>query len=52
MGAFHQVSEKNLDAYLDEFEWRFNNRRNPYLFRDTLKKLVAAKPMPFELEVA
>ena len=27
MGSFHQVSGKHLDRYLDEFEWRFNNRR-------------------------
>jgi len=27
-------------AYLDELEWRFNNRDNPYLFRDTLKRLL------------
>ena len=48
VGSFHQVSQKHLDAYLDEFEWRFNNRDNPYLFRDTLKKLVAANAIPFE----
>jgi hypothetical protein len=36
------VSEKHLDAYLDEFEWRFNNRKNPYLFRDTILKLIAS----------
>ncbi len=42
VGSFHQVSGKHLDRYLDEFEWRFNNLKNPYLFRDTLRKLVAA----------
>lgn len=35
MGSYHQVSAKHLDTYLDELEWRFNNRENPYLFRDT-----------------
>ena len=30
------------DAYLDELEWRFNNHENPYLFRDTLVKLINA----------
>ena len=30
---------KHLDRYLDEFEFRFNNRNNPYLFRDTLLRL-------------
>ncbi len=39
-GAYHKFSEKHLDAYLDEFEWRFNNRKNPFLFRDTMLKLI------------
>jgi transposase-like protein len=34
IGSYHQVSAKHLDAYLDEFEWRFNQRENPFLFRD------------------
>ena len=40
IGAYHKISHKHLDAYLDELEWRFSNRRNPYLFRDTIKQLV------------
>lgn len=48
VGAFHQVSEKHLDRYLDEFEFRFNNRKNPYLFRDTLTRLVQSEAMPYE----
>ena len=39
VGSYHKVSKKHLDAYLDELEWRFNNRENPYLFRDTLLKV-------------
>lgn len=26
--------------YLDEMTWRFNNRKNPLLFRDTTLKLI------------
>ena len=37
IGAFHHVSVKHLDAYLDELEWRFSNRENPFLFRDTME---------------
>lgn len=48
VGAYHQVSAKHLDAYLDEFEFRFNNRKNRYLFRDTLLRLVSAEAMPYE----
>lgn len=48
VGSFHQISAKHVDRYLDEFEWRFNNRKNLYLFRDTLTRLVSAKAMPYE----
>ena len=34
VGSYNKVSHKCLDSYLDELEWRFNNRDNPYLFRD------------------
>jgi transposase-like protein len=39
VGSYHQLSAKHLPAYLDEFSFKFNNRENPYLFRDTLLKL-------------
>ena len=48
VGSFHQVSTKHLERYLDEFEFRYNNRKNPYLFRDTLTRLVGAKAIPYE----
>lgn len=48
VGSFHQVSRKHLDRYLDEFEFRYNNRRNPYLFRDTLTRLVSAEALPYQ----
>jgi transposase-like protein len=48
IGSYHKVSTKHLDAYLDELEWRFNNRDNPYLFRDTLLKLINAENLPYE----
>ena len=48
IGSYHKVSVKHLDAYLDELEWRFNNRDNPWLFRDTLLRLLAAQNLPYE----
>lgn len=42
VGSYHQLSAKHLPAYLDEMAFRFNNRENPYLFRDTLKRLLTA----------
>ncbi len=47
VGSYHQVSIKHLDAYLDELEHRFNNRKNEYIFRDTLTKLVTAAKLPY-----
>jgi hypothetical protein len=37
-----------LSAYLQEVEFRFNNRSNPYLFRDTVLELVKAEPLEYE----
>lgn len=48
VGAFHQISHKHLDRYLDEFEFRLNNRKNAYLFRDTITRLVTAEALPYE----
>jgi transposase-like protein len=48
VGSYHQISKKHMDAYLDEFEWRFNQRENPYLFRDTLVKLLSTPKMEFK----
>jgi hypothetical protein len=48
VGAYHQVSAKHLDAYLDGFEWRFNDRKNPYLFRDTILKLIASPNVEYK----
>lgn len=48
IGSFHKVSLKHLDAYLDELEWRFNNRDNLYLFRDTLLRLLRAEHVEFQ----
>jgi transposase-like protein len=47
VGSYHQVSAKHLDAYLDELEFRFNNRENPHMFRDALCKLLIAESLPY-----
>ena len=52
IGAYHHVSVKHLDAYLDELEWRFNNRDNPFLFRDTLLRLLNAEHVEYKELVA
>src|ERR1700690_1106531 len=48
VGSCAKVSPKHLDAYLDEFEWRFNNRKNPPLFRDTILKLISSQKIEYK----
>jgi transposase-like protein len=48
VGSYHQVSAKHLERYLEEFEWRFNQRENPFLFRDTLTRLLNTPKMEFK----
>jgi transposase-like protein len=48
VGTWHKVSAKHLPAYLDEMCFRFNNRKNPYLFRDTLTKLIQTPNLEYK----
>ena len=48
VGTWHKVSAKHLEAYLDEMTFRFNNRDNPYLFRDTMMKLIEAPVLEYK----
>lgn len=48
IGTWHRVSAKHLQAYLDEMTWRFDNRKNPYLFRDTLLKLIHSDNLEYK----
>jgi len=48
IGTYHQLSAKHLPAYLDEIAFRFNNRENPWLFRDTTLRLIAEGPLPYK----
>jgi transposase-like protein len=48
VGTWHRISAKHLQAYLDEMTWRFNNRKNNYLFRDTLTRLVRAEKLEYK----
>ena len=52
VGTWHRVSAKHLQAYLDEMCFRFDNRKNPYLFRDTLLKLLQAEHLEYKELIA
>ena len=43
IGSYHHMSVKHMQSYLEEIEWRFNNRHNDHLFRDTLRALVKSE---------
>src|SRR3989475_4843341 len=48
VGTWHRVSAKHLPAYLDEMCFRFNNRKNNFLFRDTMLKLIASPNLEYK----
>ncbi len=48
IGTYHQMSAKHLPAYLDEIAFRFNNRDNAFLFRDTLLRMIEGETLPYE----
>jgi hypothetical protein len=39
---------KHLQAYLDEMRFRFNNRKNPYHFRDTIMRLIQTPNLEYK----
>lgn len=41
VGQYHQISAKHINKYLDEFCFRYNNRNNPMVFNDMIRKAVA-----------
>jgi len=48
IGAYHKLSVKHLPAYLDEAAFRWNNRHNRFLFRDTILALVEGDALTFQ----
>jgi transposase-like protein len=48
IGTGHRISAKHLAAYLDEMTFRFNRRKSPAIFLDTLRHMVNAPVLTFE----
>ena len=41
-----------LPPYLDNMTWQFNNRKNPFLFRDTMLRLIASENLEYKKLIA
>ena len=52
VGTFHKMSRKHMDRYLEELEWRFNNRENPHIFHDTLVRIMSTGNLTYRELVA
>ena len=52
MGAFNKMSAKHMDRYIDELEWRYNNRKNHHIFIDTLHRIMNTTPLEYRKLVA
>jgi transposase-like protein len=48
IGTWHKMSAKHLPAYLEEMEFRFNRRKRPDLFIDTLRHMITAPVLTFQ----
>ena len=52
VGTFHKMSVKHMDRYLEELQWRFNNRDNPYIFHDALARIMHTNRLTYRELVA
>src|SRR5260370_12523072 len=48
IGTLHKVDAKHLPAYLHDIGFRFNNRKNRFLFRDTIIKLIQTPHLEYK----
>jgi transposase-like protein len=52
IGTWHRVSAKHLQAYCEEMSFRFNRRNNDDLFVDTLRHMITAPVLTFDMLTA
>jgi transposase-like protein len=48
VGSYHHLSEKHMQAYLDEISFRYNRRRSEELFIETLRALIHTTTLTFK----
>jgi transposase-like protein len=46
-GSYHHLSPKHFPAYLDETAFRYKNRENAFLFRDTVLRLLDSETLSY-----
>ena len=47
VGSYHKLGEEHMDAYLGEFCWRFNRRRNQGEMFDMALGNMTREPLPY-----
>jgi transposase-like protein len=48
VGSYHKMSRDHMDAYLQEFCWRFNRRHmQPWMFDVLLREVAKGKPLTY-----
>jgi hypothetical protein len=52
IGTWHRISAKHLQAYLDEMCFRFDNRKKPNLFSDTLQRMLEPEHVEYKTLVS
>lgn len=52
IGSFHQISVKHLHRYLSEFQFKWNNRKNPEMFSYVIAALVIGATLPYAKLIA
>jgi transposase-like protein len=49
VGSYHKMSRDHMDAYLQEFCWRFNRRHmQPWMFDVLLREVAKGKPLTYK----
>ncbi len=48
IGSFHRVSTKHLQRYLNEFEYRFNERNSTDKFSGAVSRMCSTKPLTYK----
>ena len=48
VGSYHHVSVKHLDLYLNELSWKVSHRGYPWLWTNTLRRLLSAEHLSYD----